>query len=430
MVDMKNRLIPSLFIIGLITNGSLVWAGKGKTLFQEVGVSDVDARAKVNAAYEQLFHGRAEDQAVYFIAKEKSPTGKDMAYIYNVGNDSVITEGMSYGMMISVQLNRKTEFDNLWRWADRYMRHKDGPNQGYFAWWCDTNGNKKDPGPAPDGECYFVQALLAASGRWGDAGEINYRAEAQSILNAMLHQADDGVGDDMFEKSQKMVRFVPTLRFTDPSYHLPAFYAEWAKHATQDKAFWKEAAATSRKFWVKTVNQETGLNPCYANYDGTPHDDYDGKNNYGGTFQADAYRTVMNAAVDKVWNNVDPGFDWGGKLHAFIEGKKLSVYTVDGKPYYNRDNALMGDYDGKLAGGLVFTNATAALISKAPNRLDYVKAFCKAAIPTGRWRYYDGMLYMLSMLVVSGEMKPYGPGNPKGLIGGAHAPKPTPKSSK
>jgi len=420
---MRNKLLLPLCTLALIGSHTVAQAARPKALFQEIGKSDREVLKKLNAAYDQLFHGDPKDQAVYYLAPEKAANGKDMAYIYNVGNKTVITEGMSYGMMISVQLNKKTEFDNLWRWADRYMRHKDGPNKGYFAWSCDTKGNKNDPGPASDGEAYFIQALFAASGRWGDAGEINYRAEAQSILDAMLHQSDDGVGEDMFEKNLHMVRFVPTLKFTDPSYHLPAFYTEWAKYARRDKAFWTAAAAASRKFWKTTVNPNTGLNPCYANYDGTPHDDFgaDGKSNYGGTFNSDAYRTVMNAALDKMWNNVDPGFDWGGALHRFMKGKTLSVYTVDGKPYYNRDNALEGNHPTGLAGGLVFTNATAAAISTAPDRLDYVRALYTAAVPSGQWRYYDGMLYMLSMLVASGQMKPYGPQNPNGLLGLGHA---------
>ena len=36
-----------------------------------------------------------------------------MAYVTDVLNKDVRTEGMSYGMMIAVQLDRKKEFDRL-----------------------------------------------------------------------------------------------------------------------------------------------------------------------------------------------------------------------------------------------------------------------------------------------------------------------------
>lgn len=38
-----------------------------------------------------------------------------MGYIEDILNNDVRTEGMSYGMMIAVQLDKKTEFDRLWK---------------------------------------------------------------------------------------------------------------------------------------------------------------------------------------------------------------------------------------------------------------------------------------------------------------------------
>ncbi|HSL42474.1 MAG TPA: hypothetical protein VK897_03515 [Anaerolineales bacterium] len=38
-----------------------------------------------------------------------------------------------------------------------------------------------------------------------------------------------------------------------------------------------------------------------------------------------------------------------------------------------------------------------------------VQALWEAQIPSGKWRYYDGMLYMLGMLHVRGNFKIYMP---------------------
>ena len=71
-----------------------------------------------------------------------------------------------------------------------------------------------------------------------------------------------------------MILFVPGVMpqpFTDPSYHLPAFYELWARWGpVEDRAFWAHAAEVSRAFFVKTTNPQTGLAPDYANFDGTP----------------------------------------------------------------------------------------------------------------------------------------------------------------
>ncbi len=47
--------------------------------------------------------------------------GADMGYMEDTGNHDVRTEGMSYGMMVCVQMNRKKEFDRLWKWVRTYM---------------------------------------------------------------------------------------------------------------------------------------------------------------------------------------------------------------------------------------------------------------------------------------------------------------------
>lgn len=56
---------------------------------------------------------------------------------------------MSYGMMLCVQTDHKAEFDALWSWVMHYMYMQDGPNAGYFAWSCQTDGTPNANGPAP-----------------------------------------------------------------------------------------------------------------------------------------------------------------------------------------------------------------------------------------------------------------------------------------
>ena len=58
-----------------------------------------------------------------------------MAYISDVKNHDVRTEGMSYGLMIAVQFDRQDIFDRLWRWGTNAVQHQGWcPLKGYFAW--------------------------------------------------------------------------------------------------------------------------------------------------------------------------------------------------------------------------------------------------------------------------------------------------------
>jgi oligosaccharide reducing-end xylanase len=106
--------------------------GKYRNLFAEIGKSARDVDARLSDAYQRLFHGSA-DEALMFDAgsNERGP----LAYIHDIGNDDVRSEGMSYGMMIAVQYDRKNDFDALWNWSKTHMQvtRAAHPVSGYFA---------------------------------------------------------------------------------------------------------------------------------------------------------------------------------------------------------------------------------------------------------------------------------------------------------
>ena len=390
-------VIPSL----TATPGPVVGAFESneyRNLFAEyLGKSDTEVNAKIEAAWNQLFYGNDDSERVYY------PVGEDMAYIEDIGNGDVRTEGMSYGMMIAVQLDKKEEFDRLWKWAKTYMYQSDGPYQGYFAWHCTTDGKKLDSNPASDGEEWFVMALLFASNRWGDdQGIFDYQAQAQEILDTMLHKEDtkSDLATNMFDLEQKQVVFVPRLgpvsNFTDPSYHLPAYYELWARAADQDSEFWSQAAQTSRDFFRKAAHPQTGLMPDYANFDGTPYGTDDHKD-----FRFDAWRTLSNVAVDYAWFTADPWqVEQSNRVLGFLAAQGIDSYpnqfTLDG-------TALSSDNST----GLVSMAAVAALAADPEKGKPFVQQLWDAQVPSGKWRYYDGMLYMLGMLHVSGNFKIY-----------------------
>ena len=369
-----------------------------RNLFREyLGRSEEEIQAKLDAAWNQLFYGIDDFERVYY------PVGEDMAYIMDIGNGDVRSEGMSYGMMIAVQLDKQEEFDRLWKWTKTYMYQADGPYQGYFAWHCTPDGEKLDSNPASDGEEWFATALLFASHRWGDRdGIFDYRAQAQAILNVMLHKEDtkNDLATNMFNLEQKQVVFVPKIgrdsSFTDPSYHLPAYYELWSRAAQRDQEFWKQAALTSREFFKKTAHPQTGLMPDYANFDGTPYGSDEHKD-----FRFDAWRTLSNVAVDYAWFAADSWqVEQSNRVLHFLESQGIDSYpnqfTLDGEP-------LSGDHST----GLVAMAAVAALAADPETGRPFVQELWDAQIPSGQWRYYDGMLYMLALLHASGNFKIY-----------------------
>ena len=400
---------------GAVSPGSgAVATGRYRNLFVEAGFSKKEVKQKVNAAFQQLFHGDPKTEAIYYAAGRNA--NGDLAYIVDVIHNDVRSEGMSYGMMIAVQLDKRPEFDAIWNWAKTYMyRNEPGhPARGFFSWSMKVDGTPNDEMPAPDAEEYFTMALYFAAGRWGNGrGIYNYRAEADRLLTDMLHR-EVIVGKtkrgpytcgNMFEEQYKMVRFVPGLDrngFTDPSYHLPAFYELWAQWGPPaDRPFWAQAAQASRDFFQKATNPATGLAPDYANFDGTP---YARRWNSGAAnFRFDALRTAMNWSVDWAWWAKDPRErQLSDRLQAFFASKGIASYgnqfTLDGQP-------LGADHSP----GLVAMNAVASLAATDPRAKDFVKALWETPIPSGQGRYYDGMLYLLAMLHSGGEFRVWAP---------------------
>jgi oligosaccharide reducing-end xylanase len=395
--------------------------GKYRNLFVEDGHSAQEVQAKIDAAYRQLFHGDPGTQAVAYAAGSNG--NGPLMYLTDVNNHDVRTEGMSYGMMIAVQLDKKADFDAIWNWARTYMYIGDPkhPSYGYFSWSCKTDGSPNEETPAPDGEEYFAMALLFAGNRWpGGHGIYDYRAEALRLLTTMRHRAvmtgptkfgPRSVGPEVSEENA-MILFVPGIMphpFTDPSYHLPAFYELWARWGPEeDRAFWARAAEVSRAFFVKTTNPQTGLAPDYANFDGTP---YNASHSQSGNFAYDAWRTASNWSVDWSWWQKAPAEQQlSDRIQQFFAAQGIDtygpVYTLEGKDW----NATQGKPHEVHPQGLTATNAVAGLAATDRDRAKlFAEALWSAKIPSGELRYYDGMLYLMSLMHLSGEFRIWPP---------------------
>ena len=208
---------------------------------------------------------------------------------------------------------------------------------------------------APDGESYYVMALYFAANRWGSGtGIYNYKAEADRLLTNLRHRAlitrpvfmsfrgtnslCPVTAGPLFDAEHKMVLFSPSSErppFTDPSYHLPAFYELWARWGPPaDQQFLAGGGRASRDFFPRAAHPVTALAPDYANFDGTPH--AGSWNTNAADFRFDAWRMAMNWSVDWAWWGKDAREkQLSDRLQAFFESRGLSNYgnqfTLDGK---------------------------------------------------------------------------------------------------
>jgi oligosaccharide reducing-end xylanase len=433
-----------------------------RDLFAEAGHSPADTQAKIDRAYQQLFHGDALTERVYF--ESGSNANGPLAYMTDWANNDARTEGMSYGMMIAVQLNHKREFDALWNWSNTYMLITDpkNPNNGYFAWSMATDGTPRSTGPAPDGEEYYAMALLFAARRWGNGrGLYDYQAQANRILRLMRHhpvetatgpfrihpddppfifdpakltspniterkQAETNLALElkgegktpapaphwpmhpdrpetsgpMLDDAHPMVKFVPGPygNFTDASYHLPAFYELFARWGPPE----------DRAFWLKAADVSRELfvrvtNPTTGLAPDRSNFDFSQMKERDGQpvpFSYDSWRTASNWSVDYSWWHKDPRQTrLSNHIQAFLISQGISIF-VD---RYTLDGKPLAV---RHSTGMLAASTVAGLAATpGANQKAFIEELWRTPIPNGEQRYFDGMLYLMSFLHASGHFR-------------------------
>ncbi len=375
-----------------------------ENLLSKLGIPEERIQKKISDTFDAMFYG-SEDERIYH------PVGEDMGYIEDTGNVDARTEGMSYGMMICVQLGKKEEFDRIWKWSMTNMYMPEGKNAGYFAWSCKPDGTKNAYGPAPDGEEYYAMALIFASHRWGDGeGIYNYSEWAKTILRDCIHRGGEGdkEGAPMWTSDNYLIKFVPGCPFTDASYHLPHFYELFADNCDErDRDFWLKAAQASREYLHLACHPETGLCSDYANFDGTVLEKSFNPN--AGLHYSDSYRTVYNIALDWAWNKKDP---WQpGECRMVQKYFENAGESWDAVPH---PDGTLTEEKAMHPVAIKATKAAASIAAidganederELSERL--VREFFEMPLRTGKRRYYDNCLYMFSLLMLAGEYGEY-----------------------
>ena len=387
-------------------------AAQNRNVFLEAGYGKADIEAKVEKAYRDLFEG---PNKVYF------EVGDSMGYVSDLKNHDARTEGLSYGMMIAVQLNKKGVFDRIWRWSKKYLQHGDGPRAGYFAWSINPKTMQKNSeGTASDGELYFITDLLFAANRWGNGTGIDYYREARTILDAMWKKDGTGGIHHLINTEHKVISFTPegdNYNWTDPSYNLPAFFEVWAMYAGDGhEQFYRDCADSARAVLHRACDPVTGLNYDYTEFSGAPHT----TRWIPPAFRYDSWRVPMNIAMDYNWFGKDKAWqrEYARRFQAFLLSRGIDSfpdqYNVDGSA---PEVILQAGGYRKLRHslGLVSTAAATTLIYNRDNRFEFVRALWNAKLEPyadGYFDpYYDGLLYLFALMHLSGKYHLIQPSN-------------------
>jgi oligosaccharide reducing-end xylanase len=356
-----------------------------------LGKSESEIANRINNAYAQLFHGDPDSESILV------SDGPDRAYIHDVLHDQIRTEGLGLGMLISVSLGKRSDFDQLWRYS-KSIQVVGGPAQGYFPSICGDYEACYDS----FGIQQMVTALLLARGRWQSSpGDIDYGFEAASLLDLIRHKETYNCGvvegvTSLFDDQSTLPYDMPkstSAGVSRPSVVMPAYYDLW--YQATDDLLWSQAADASRAYWQASANTTTGLLPWRASFDGTPvpGSDY---------FNSEAMRVFFNMAIDGIWSGRKPWLvSESNRVLQFFDSKGIDNYGH----MFSLDGATLQSFHDRV---LVAANGALAIIATSDLQRAFVSEVWDLGMPTtGTNRYYSGLMQMLALVILSGQLRVY-----------------------
>lgn len=363
-------------------------------LVDVVGVTEGEVRDRIEAAFQQLFHGNPETESVYV------EVGNDQAYILDRLHDDTRIDALGYGMLITAQLDKKTEFDSIWNYTKTHVQYTEGPNAGYFHAICAKSGGSCFDNVGVFGSFYVVTSLLFAEERWGNgSGIYDYGAEARAILDTFRNKEQDAEAvaagvTNVFSDANPLPARNPTTASAEQVSSgslMPGFFQYWG--VKTGDAFWSVAATRSREQLNLVINPDNGLAPEASNQQGEPLEgDQD--------FRESSYAVAFHLAIDTAWYGVDPQqIENANRLIRFFAsfgGSYPARFAYDGTP--------LGD---SPSGALVALNGAGASIATTPEREEFIRVVWETDIQTGLFRFYDGINQLMALMTLAGEIHPW-----------------------
>jgi endo-1,4-beta-D-glucanase Y len=223
------------------------------------------------------------------------------------GNDTV-SEGIAYGMMISVYMNDKALFDGLYTYWKAHIASNS------LMTWCIPSGGGScaaSGGTATDADEDAAFAMLMASKQWSGG---SYAADATTLMHGVL-------AADMSGSYIKAGSNYNASGITNPSYFAPAFYRAFAAADTANATAWNNLA-TGAYTLLNAISgsSSNGLVPawCAGGSCNAP------ASNGAATdtiYQYDSHRVPWRIGMDYCWNNTAAAKTYVDKTSAFFSGK-------------------------------------------------------------------------------------------------------------
>jgi endo-1,4-beta-D-glucanase Y len=242
--------------------------------------------------------------------------------------DATVSEGIGYGMLLTVAHDEQTAFDGLWAY---YKKGAQGNGlMNWMRYGCDAHRDTKygeyPDGAATDADLDAAMALIMAKCRWGSSTNgTDYGAAATSLLGSIkANETGSDNGRSYLQPGDSQWFESMGGGCINPSYFAPGYYRAFAKFLTNqaDKDFWNKLADDTYPILSAGANGSTGLVKNWtSNSGGTAAcaSSYNNPDDFG----SDAARTPWRIATDYVWWGTPAAKTFADKITTWAKGKGI-----------------------------------------------------------------------------------------------------------
>jgi endo-1,4-beta-D-glucanase Y len=317
--------------------------------------------------------------------------------------NSTVSEGIAYGMVITVMMDDQPLFDAFWKYARHWFN-----GNGFMQWYIAPDGSRAlGSGGASDAEEDMAWALVMASRQWGGKGSLaaDYLSEARALIDRMYElEVDHDRYADMFLPGDEW----RGRNVFNPSYFAPNQYRVFAE--VTGNAGWQRVIERGYQVLENSLNgasgnRDNGLVPAWCTFEGEPVEAFPGAMQ---NYQYDSARTPFRIGQDFAYDPNPRAKRYLERVSRFFAGIGADAivdgYTLDGKPAPD-PNAKQPN-----PGSAVFVAGAAVGAMHDPAHQSFIDA-AYARIQSGellaRSRYYNHCWTVLGLLMLTGNLREF-----------------------
>jgi endo-1,4-beta-D-glucanase Y len=335
--------------------------------------------------------------------------------------NSTVSEGIGYGMLIAVYMDDQSLFDGLWKYEQAHTWQSCPIGGGgctgttLMNWYIAADGTvasqssvgQDGTGAATDADEDMAFALVMADKQWGGQGSLSksYLDTAKQLLGDIWKYEID---NNRLPKNGSSWGGDNSLNI---SYFAPAYYRVFA-NVTGESRWGKDVVD-----YIYTVignnlndsngNTTNGLVPAFSQANGSPAQSSPGQGALAFNYQYDSCRTPFRIGLDACWTAEPRAIDYVSKTSGFFGGigaaKIVDGYALNGTPmaqYPDKYNGLSAAFIGPAGVGAMSSSANQSFIDDVWGLVRQNNMWCGG-------QYYDESWTMMSMLMMSGNFIDY-----------------------